>query len=516
MLARRVLHDNLLASAASVPDRTLVSADDGAFGHAELLQAALALAAGLKDLGMARGDRVVLFMENTRACATAVFGTWLAGGAIVPVNAQTKADKLAQIVDDCSPSVLVAEGSLLRVAVDALAETETQPRLVGANLVGESVAATCELFDDLIASDPIASPAATIPVDLAALIYTSGTTGIPKGVMLTHESMQFAVESIVDYLRLGSDERILSVLQMAFTYGLSQLLIAAFLGGSLHLERSFAYPARTLERLDEWEATVIPGVPTVWATIISMMRGKNTYPSVRVLTNAAAGLPPAMHEPLAEIFPNALLYRMYGQTECIRVCYLEPELIDEKPTSVGKAMPGTEAVVLDADARPVRPGEVGILHVRGPHIMVGYWNAPELTALALRPGHHDGDRVLATNDLFTVDEEGDLYFVARNDEVIKTRGEKVSPAEVDAVLFAIDGVKEAAVVGVPDDVLGESIRAYVVLDDGAALTEREILRTCRERLPLFAVPQEVHFIPDLPKTPSGKVRRQSLVPGSSA
>ena len=224
---------------------------------------------------------------------------------------------------------------------------------------------------------------------------------------------------------------------MTFTYGLSHLLIAAHLGATLHLERSFAYPARTLERLETVEATMVPGVPTIWATVASLMRDKSTYPSVRVLTNAAAGLPPALHQPLAEIFPSARLYRMYGQTECVRVCFLDPELIAKKPTSVGKAIPGTEAFVLDADARPVKPGEVGILHVRGPHVMVGYWKARELTSIALRPGEHDGDRVLATNDLFTVDEDGDLYFVARNDEMIKTRGEKVSPAEVDNVLVAV-------------------------------------------------------------------------------
>ena len=159
--------------------------------------------------------------------------------------------------------------------------------------------------------------------------------------MHTHQSLEFALESIVEYLHLGSDERILSVLQVAFTYGLSHLLIAAHLGGTLHLERSFAYPTRTLERLEAVEATMIPGVPTLWATIVSMLRGKATFPSVRVLTNAAAGLPPALHDPLAELFPSARLYRMYGQTECIRVCFLDPEMVSQKPTSVGKAIPGT-------------------------------------------------------------------------------------------------------------------------------------------------------------------------------
>ena len=161
------------------------------------------------------------------------------------------------------------------------------------------------------------------------------------------------------------------MLPIAFTYGLNQLLLTVRLGATLLLERSFAFPAKTLERLREEEATVFPAVPTVYATILAMPSTTTPYPSVRCLTNAAAGLPPALHEGLRGVFPNALLFRMYGQTECIRVCYLEPELIDEKPTSVGKAIPGTEAFVLDDDGQPVEPGETGVLHVRGPHVMIG-------------------------------------------------------------------------------------------------------------------------------------------------
>ena len=213
MTVHRVLHDNLLASAERVSSKPIVVADDGEFTHAGMRDAALALAAGLHDLGVRRGDRVVLFMENTLACATAVFGTWFAGGVIVPVNAQTKADKLAAIVDDCSPAVLIAEGSLLRVGTDALASSDSKPRLVGAHVATTAGNRAATSFDDLLACEPLPERPATIPVDLAALIYTSGTTGVPKGVMHTHESLQFALESIVEYLRLGSDERMLSVLR---------------------------------------------------------------------------------------------------------------------------------------------------------------------------------------------------------------------------------------------------------------------------------------------------------------
>jgi len=251
-------------------------------------------------------------------------------------------------------------------------------------------------------------------------------------------------------------------------------------------------------------------VPTVYATILGMTHDE-PYPSVRVLTNAAAGLPPALHGGLREVFPNALLYRMYGQTECIRVCYLEPELIDAKPTSVGKAIPGTEAIVLDDFGKPVEPGETGVLHVRGPHIMMGYWRAPELTARQLRDGPYPGEKMLCTYDHFTVDADGDLYFVDRSDDIIKTRGEKVSSVEVENALYEIDGVQQAAVIGVPDELLGQAVRAYVVLEEEAELTEQQIIRVCRSKLENFMVPREVLLVAELPKTESGKIRKKSLV-----
>jgi acyl-coenzyme A synthetase/AMP-(fatty) acid ligase len=347
--------------------------------------------------------------------------------------------------------------------------------------------------------------------DLAALLYTSGSTGTPKGVMLSHESLSFVTGSIAEYLRLGSEERILNVLPLTFGYGLSQLLLTARLGATLLLERSFAFPAQMLRRLEEAQATVLPGIPTIFATLSSYFGDAGrTYPSVRTITSAAAALSPSLHAPIRKLFPNASVFRMYGQTECIRVCYLEPELVDRKPTSVGKAIPGTEAFVLADDGRPALPGSVGTLYVRGPHVMRGYWNAPDLTASRLVAGDED-EQLLCTHDLFMTDAEGDLYFVSRSDEIIKTRGEKVSPIQVEETLFSIKGVKEAAVVGVPDELLGEAIRAYVVLEEGSALEEAQVVRECREHLEAFAVPQEVRFIDELPKTASGKVRKKGLL-----
>lgn len=504
---QRLLHQSLLEPAAETPDRAALVADGRTWTYAELADAALRLARALQDAGLERGDRVITFMDNTAECAISIFGTLAAGGAFVVANPQTKADKLTYMLEDSEAAFLLTEASLGRIWRGAVSAPAS---LRGVYCVaGEDEAAAEDFGAALAATAPEPRDLGTIPLDLAALIYTSGSTGNPKGVMMTHANMVFTAGSVAQYLRLETDDRIMNVLPLAFDYGLYQLLMAMRIGGTLVLERSFAFPAQTLKRVEVEQVTTFPGVPTVYATLVSM-KSPGVYESVRRLTNTAAALPPSFHDRLHEIFPNALIFRMYGLTECKRVSYLEPELVDEKPTSVGKAIPGTEAFVLREDGTRVDAGETGILHVRGPHVMAGYWRAPEITAHWLRDGPLPGERMLCTHDAFTVDEDGFLYFVGRTDDIIKTRGEKVSPIEVENALFAIDGVKEAAVIGVPDDVLGEAVRAYVVLEEDAELSEGEIVAVCRTRLESFMVPRDVLFLDDLPKTPTGKVRKKSL------
>lgn len=497
-----LVQDSLLASAQKAPDKVAIVDEYASATYAELRDDALRFARALQDAGLEHGDRVALYLDNTVDCAVAIFGVLLAGGAFTFVNPQTKAGKLAYILGDSGARFIVAESHSAEIAEAAVAETPGVERIFTSGgdssfrqAIGES------------AGEP--ADAATDPTELASLVYTSGTTGEPKGVMHSHAGLVFATESIADYLRLDESDRILSVLPIAFTYGLSQLLLTVRLGATLLLERSFTFPAKTLARLRDEEATVFPAVPTVFATIIAMSEG-TTYPSVRCLTNAAAGLPPAMHDGLRRVFPDGLLYRMYGQTECIRVCYLEPDLLETKPTSVGKAIPGTEAFVLDDDGNPVQPGDVGVLHVRGPHIMMGYWGAPELTADKLKDSTDPNERTMSTHDHFTVDDDGDLYFVDRSDDIIKTRGEKVSSVEVENALHDVPGIRQAAVVGVPDELLGEAVRAFVLLDEGAQLTELDVIRECRTRLENFMVPRDVVFMTELPHTDSGKIRKKSL------
>lgn len=511
---QRLLHDSLLAHAAdpAVAGRTAVVVEGRGYTYAELLDASLRLASALQGFGVGPGDRVAVYMDNTWPCIVSIYATLLAGGVFIVVNPQTKADKLAYVLDDSGAKVLCSDGHLARELTAGVSQASSLAAVVCSGDMPET-AKPVFAFDDVLAENaPLAACADVIALDLAALIYTSGSTGNPKGVMQTHQAMVFTAGSLVEYLRLNRDARILNGLPLAFDYGLYQLLMAIHLGATLILERSFTYPAQVFARMREQRATVFPGVPTVFAMLLaSHQREPLCFPDVVRVTNTAAGLPDDVAQRLREVFPNALIYKMYGLTECKRVCYLEPELMDAKPGSVGKAIPGTQVFLLDEEGRPVPPGKTGILHVRGPHVMLGYWNRPDLSEKMLKSGRLPGERVLCTHDHFRMDDEGFLYFVGRTDDIIKTRAEKVSPAEVENAMHGIPGIREVAVIGVPDALLGEAVRAYVVLAEGASLNEKQVKLAAAARLENFMVPRDIVFCDDLPKTVTGKVSKKLLL-----
>ncbi len=512
MTAQRLLHDSLFASAAEFSGKNALVIEGHPHTYAQLQDATLRLAAALRTRGLQRGDRVAIYMDNTWPCVVSIFATLAAGGVFLVINPQTKADKLEFILRDSGARILLSDGHLAPVLTPVLKEIDLLQAVICSGKAFATDVAV-EAFDDVVAAaEPMAPARDIIPLDLAALIYTSGSTGNPKGVMQTHQSMVFAAGSLIEYLRLGAHDKILCVLPVAFDYGLYQLLMAIRLGATLVLERSFTYPAQIFARMHEQGVTVFPGVPTIFAMLLSThSRSPLQFPAVTRVTNTAAALPDDFVVRLREIFPNALIYKMYGLTECKRVSYLEPELADSKPGSVGKAIPGTEVYLLSPEGEPVPRGESGILYVRGPHVMVGYWNRPDLSGHMLKPGKLPGERVLCTQDFFRMDAEGFLYFVGRSDDIIKTRGEKVSPAEVENVLHGIPGVREAAVIGIPDELLGQAIKAFIVREPSAQLTDKQIRLQAAAKLENFMVPKEIVFCDDLPKTATGKVSKKLLL-----
>jgi acyl-CoA synthetase (AMP-forming)/AMP-acid ligase II len=550
------------------PDREALVAGGRRWTYAALDREAEALASSLARSGLRRGDRVCLHAGNAAETVAAMFAAAKAGAAFASVSPEVRPDRLAFILGDCGAKAIVARRSSLlsagpwlarcpdlrfAVAVDDApasppAASEAGRQSAGPQTFlargmeaacsapaasyspGSNSAASAASYSPVPASAeaagpqllryldlaadpaPVRRPNPCIDPDLAALIYTSGTTGTPKGVALTHANLLFAADSITAYLGLRGDDVILSCLPLSFSYGLTQVITAFRAGATLVLENGFYFPLEILARIEAERATGLPMVPTM-ATLLLGFEGaaRHDLSSVRYLTNAAQALPPGHVPRLRRLFPRASLVSMYGLTECIRVSWMPPERLEEKPDSVGVPIPGTEAWLEDeSGARLDRPGEVGELVVRGPHVMAGYWNRPEETALRLKPGPMPGERVLRTGDLFRRDHEGFLYFHSRREDLIKTAGERVGPREIENVLHELEAVAEAAVVGVPDPLLGQAVKAVVVLRPGATLTAQEALRHCRRRLERHKVPRVIEFRSELPKTASGKISRIAL------
>ncbi|MDY7077076.1 MAG: AMP-binding protein [Chloroflexota bacterium] len=514
-----LVNDFLQNNAERFPDKEALICDNQRLTYAQVEEQANRVANGLLELGVQRGDRVAIWLPNSIETVIAIFAILKAGATFTVINHTTKPGKLAYVLNNCTASGLFASG---RRSEQVAQLFDQVPSLHLAILCGKRATnqptnqPTNQLtnqptFPHLLEAYPnTRPPCSTIDLDLACLIYTSGSTGEPKGVMSTHANMVFAASSIIQYLENVPEDIVINVLPLSFDYGLYQLLMVFKFGGTLVLERSFAYPAAILKRIEQEQVTGLPGVPTVFAMLLQMDLSKFNLSSLRYLTNTAAALPVEHIQRLREAFPWTRLYSMYGLTECKRTLYLPPEELDRRPGSVGIAIPGTEVWIEDEAGNRLGPGEVGELVVRGSHVMQGYWNNPDATARWYQPGRYPAERLLYTGDLFKMDAEGFLYFVARKDDVIKSRGEKVAPKEVESALYRLTGVVEAAVVGVPDDILGQAIKAFVVYRGEQPLTEKDVLRHCAQHLEDFMMPKYIEFRDSLPKTSSGKIQAAAL------
>jgi acyl-CoA synthetase (AMP-forming)/AMP-acid ligase II len=325
--------------------------------------------------------------------------------------------------------------------------------------------------------------------------------------------MVSACRSVIQYLGNTEDDVILSVLPLSFSYGLYQVLMCFVFGGTVILDPGFVYPHASLKRISQEKVTGFPIVPSILATILRLGDASAYGISrLRYMTNAGAALPEPLVRRFRSLFPNVAFYSMYGLTECKRVSYLPPEDLDRLCSSVGRAMPNCEVRLVDEEGREVQPGAVGELIVRGSNVMQGYWHDPEGSRDTFRPGAYHSDRWLRTGDMFTSDAEGNLYHAGRRDDMIKCRGERVSPREVEAALLRIGGILEAAVRGVPDEADGQAIAAFVVVSPGSGLTLPKIRRECSRYLESTRVPRHIKLLDRLPRNDRGKIDWKELNP----
>ena len=523
MFSPVLVHEFLSCTAERLPHKTALICEEERWTYRALDQASDRAAGLFRSLGLKRGGRVAIFLDNCVETVISLYGTLKAGGVFVVIDGSTKAKKLGTILADAGPSVLVTRTEKAAVVTAALRSGEHGCASVWAGEPAD-IPETCRPHavtwktvvpdryrpeNDAPFPGKTHAGAGCIDRDLAALIYTSGSSGDPKGVMVSHLNMVSAARSVIRYIGNRQDDIIINVLPLSFGYGLYQVLMSVMFGGTVVLERSFLYPVTILERIEREQVTGFPLVPTIAALLIKLSNlGRYDLRSLRYVTNAAAALPVEHIRKLRSLLPCARLFSMYGLTECKRVSYLAPEELDRRPASVGKAIPNSEVMVLNEAGQECPAGEVGELVVRGSHVACGYWNAPELTARTFRTCGLSGERLLYSGDLFTRDEEGYLYYMGRKSEMIKTKGERVSPCEVENVLHEMQGVLEAAVIGFRDDLLGQAVTACLVCS--GTLQERAVMRFCAERLQPFMVPRHVLFLGSMPRSLNGKIDKKML------
>ena len=503
-----LLHHLLVERERAVPAKEAVVSGARRFSYANLAGAARTTAAALAAHGIARGDRVAIYLDKSFEEAASIFGSSMAGGVFVPVNALLKPAQVAHILADCQVRYIVTTCARWQ----NLAAVCTDLAIERVFLIDADPAHDPRVVPELFARErPFSAKAEGIGEDLAAILYTSGSTGRPKGVMLSHRNLLAGSRIVRSYLGITSQERILSILPFSFDYGLNQLITTVDAGATIVL-LTFRFGDEIVRTIVDERITGLAGVPSVWALLT---QGAPSFhqarlDGIRYLSNSGGAVPTETVRRLRERLPRTSIFLMYGLTEAFRSTYLPPSEIDRRPTSIGKAIPETEIFLLSPSGQRCKPGERGVLVHRGPTVSMGYWNRPEDTARVLRRnpllGEHEGaDVVCYSGDLATMDDDGFFYFVARDDAMIKSAGYRISPTEVEEVLMATRQLALAAVIGLPDPTLGERVHAVVVPADGADVNKAALLAHCAKELPAYMVPRDVELVAELPRSPNLKI-----------
>lgn len=523
MLNLTLLHDYFDASAERSPEKEALVADKNRYTYSQMFHISQQLANAFIHLGVKRQDRVLIYLDNCAETIFSFYGALKAGGIFTIINTAVQVQKLSYIIQDSSPAIIVSQTAKQKIVREALnianhqcsviwtglPEGNKHDKLQPGEYSWEAVLTSGKEPKEMMRQH--LSKNRCIDLDLAALVYTSGSTGDPKGVMEPHRNIIAAAKSIIQYLKNTPDDIILNTLPLSFDYGLYQAIMTFIFGGTLILEKSFIFLTNILNRIKEEKVTGFPIVPTIIAMIFKTIElGSFDISSLRYLTNTGAALPVEHIKRLRSFMPHVQIFSMFGLTECKRICYLPPEFIDKKPDSVGIAMPNCEVFVIDTEGKEIPRGEVGQLVVRGSNVMAGYWNAPEQTNKTYKTGLGYRDKLLYTGDFFKMNSDGFLYFIGRKDDMIKSRGERISGKEVERAIASLPGVNECAVIGVPDEIFGKAIKGFVACEPGSQVDEKQVLQHCVSLLESYAVPKYIDFMDVLPKTSHGKIDKKQL------
>ncbi|SDT55660.1 acyl-CoA ligase (AMP-forming), exosortase A system-associated [Actinoplanes derwentensis] len=490
------LHD-LLAGAADSPALTY---RDETVSYATLWREVRAKGAGLRRL-IDKGDRVAVYLDKRIETVTAIFATSYAGGAFVPVNPVLRAKQVAYILADCDVRVLITTPDRLEALGDELEQVKSLRQVI---VVGSPE------WDALTGEE---EPVTGVDVEVAAILYTSGSTGRPKGVVLSHRNLLAGAESVSTYLELTGDDVVLAALPLSFDAGFSQLTTSFAVRAHVVLV-NYLLPRDVVKLCTRHGVTALTCVPPLWIQLAEQTWPEQTGRGLRLFANTGGRMPKTTLDRLRSLFPEARPFLMYGLTEAFRSTYLDPAQVDRRPDSIGKAIPNAEILVVRPDGSVCDPGEEGELVHRGALVALGYWNDPQRTAERFRPlpgteGALLPEPAVWSGDSVVRDEQGFLYFVGRTDDMIKTSGYRVSPTEIEEVVYGTGLVRDAVALGLPDPKLGHRI-VLIVSPAGDELDVDALKAALKKDLPLYMLPKDVQVRPELPRSPNGKFDRNLL------
>ena len=513
-----LLPELIAVSARRNPDRPALTCGSETLCYEALAGAVDRFAHGVVECGLGRGERMAIFLEKRFETVVAAFGAAAAGGVFVPVNPVLKPAQIGYILRDCNVRILVTSHERLPAL---RAELEECPDLRVVILVGSGsevatlVNRAVRSYESLMQLSRVALHR-VIDTDVVAILYTSGSTGKPKGVILSHRNMVAGAKSVAAYLENDSSDSLLAVLPLSFDAGFSQLTTGFHAGARVVLQ-NYLLPKDVIGALVGERITGLTAVPPLYIQLAQLEWPSSIGDSLRYFANTGGRMPLETLTRLRRMLPKAKPFLMYGLTEAFRSTYLPPEQVDQRPDSIGKAIPNAEILVLREDGTPCDPGEPGELVHRGALVGLGYWNDPAKTAERYRPLPRGDDGLtlpefaVFSGDTVRRDDDGYLYFIGRRDEMIKTSGYRVSPTEIEEALYATSLVGEVAAFGVPHPVLGHAIVVVATPPRDGATNDAALLAACRERLPAYMVPARIDVrAGPLPRNPNGKIDRKTL------
>lgn len=513
---RTQVHHLLREAVRAHGDAPALTYNDLTVTYAEFWRDVTRFSTALQGMGIGRGERVAVYLNKRIETVTALFGTSAGDGVFVPINPLLRANQVGYIMRDCGARVLVTSADRLAQLREELRECDSLEHVVLVDV--EPAAEPAERYTVSpwpAATEGNAFTANAIDTDMAAIMYTSGSTGQPKGVVLSHRNLIAGAESVSHYLGNTPDDVILSALPLSFDAGLSQLTTAASVGAHVVL-LNYALPVDVVRLCARHRVTGLTGVPPLWIQIARQDWPREAAEHLWYFANTGGRMPKTTLDRLRSLFPEASPFLMYGLTEAFRSTYLDPAEVDRRPDSIGKAIPNAEILVVRPDGSVCDPGEEGELVHRGALVAMGYWNDPARTAERFRPaparesGLCTEEMAVWSGDIVVRDEDGFLYFVGRNDEMIKTSGYRVSPSEIEEVAYGTGLVSDAVALGVEDAKLGQHIVLVVSPASGGAVDINSLLARMRPTIPQYMLPKRVEIKTEIPRSPNGKFDRALL------